>query len=107
MGFFTPSHPSKDSFDNSGAGPIKKKDFFGRYGFGSRISPRVFANRMRYAMMRPAEKEYVKSVMQKFDAPLSKGITREEFQKGLGEMQRNRRDRITDPEIKKIKDLFK
>jgi len=56
--------------------------------------------------MRPAEKEYVKSIMQKFDAPFSEGITRDEFQKGLDEMQRNKRDRITDAEIKKIKELF-
>jgi hypothetical protein len=106
MSFFAPKKqaPSSDQQKPSSSRP--KKNLFSRQG-GRPISQRRFNQRMMYARLRPAEKEYVKSVMKKFDAPYTRGITKEEFNKGLDEMKKNKRDRITDREIKHIKDAFK
>jgi|AntAceMinimDraft_16_1070373.scaffolds.fasta_scaffold00428_3 Ca2+-binding EF-hand superfamily protein len=107
MGFLNSKRSSPASEDSGSKSVGHTRSFFSRHGGGGRISPRRFAVKMRSMRMRPAEKEYVKSVMRKFDAPNSKGITEKEFSKGLDEMKTNKRDRITEREIKKIKKHFK
>lgn len=106
MGFFSTKRSSPASNNSGSKSKGRSRDFFSREGYGGRISPRRFGIKMRSMRMRPAEKEYVKSVMRKFDAPHSRGITEEEFSKGLDEMKINKRDRITDKEIKRIKKHF-
>jgi Ca2+-binding EF-hand superfamily protein len=106
MGFFNVKRPSPASNNSGSKGASHIRDFFSRHGYGGRISPRRFAVKMRSMPMRPVEKEYVKSVMRKFDAPFSRGITKKEFMEGLDEMKKNKRDRITEREIKRIKKHF-
>jgi len=102
MGFFaTRKSAPGDSQSNSG------KTFFDRHGYGGRLSPRRVGRQMNRLRMRPSDREYVKQVMTKFDAPFSRGITEEEFSQGLDEMKKNKRDRITDREIKRIKRIFR
>lgn len=107
MGFFSARQPSKGSNSSGSQSAGSSRSFFSRYGHGGRISPRRLGIKMRTMRMRPAEKEYVKSVMKKFDTPHSRGITEKEFLKGLNEMKTNKRDRIKEREIEQIKKHFK
>lgn len=97
----TSSTPAK-----SGQQTTPSKCLFTRRG-GRPFSQRELSQRMMYARLRPAEKEYVKTVMAKHDTPYSRGVTKEEFHKCLDEMKKNTRDKITDTEIQRIKDVFK
>jgi len=106
MGFFSTRQSSPTPGDSGSKKTGSERSFFSRHGYGGRISPRRFGVKMRTMRMRPAEKEYVKSVMHKFDAPHTRGITEKEFLKGLDEMKINKRDRITEREIKRIKKHF-
>jgi len=94
--------PSKDGSNSTEHG----RDFFSRHSYLGRISPRRFGIKLRSLHMRPAKKEYIKSVMHKFDMPFSRGITKKEFLEGLEEMKTNKRDRIAQREIKRIKKHF-
>jgi len=56
--------------------------------------------------MTPHQKEYIKAVMRKYDKPGSYGITQEEFEKGLKEMEKNPRDSIKPGHVRHIKKHF-
>lgn len=49
-----------------------------------------------------SEKEYVKQVFGGYDYPSSKGVTKEEYKKGMEEMKKNTRDSINDRKLKII-----
>jgi len=96
MGFFS---SNKDS-DNKEA----RKDIFSRHG--GKITKKLFDQHINRLTLRPAQREYVKQVMEKHNARHSKGITRKEFHKGLDEMAKNTRDSIKEREIKRLKKHF-
>lgn len=81
------------------------QDVFSRSG--GRLSMNQFNRIFSRMPLRDIEREYVKRVMERFDQPyFSRGITREEFQKGLDEMLRNTRDPIGRGTIERIKKHF-
>jgi len=88
-------------------GDQEKHGFFDRYGATGRVYPGRFARRMRRVKyLRPYQKEYVTRLMERFHSPTSRGITKKEFEQGLQELKTNKRDRITDRDIEKIKKAF-
>jgi len=82
--------------------------FFNRAGATGKIYPGRFAKRMkRVKYMKPFQKEYVTRLMERYHSATSKGITTKEFEQGLQELKTNKKDRITDRDIEKIKKAFK
>jgi len=74
---------------------------------GGRISKQNLERLIERAPLTQWDKEYVKRVMEKFDNPYySRGITKEEFLKGLSEMEENIRDPLEKREIDRIKKFF-
>lgn len=95
------------SRSNKGGSQNKKpqRDVFSRYG--GRLTQRQFEQRMHRVPLRPEDKEYVKRVMERFDNPhYSRGITKDEFQKGLDEMLKNTRDPIDRQKIERLREHF-
>lgn len=82
-----------------------QRDVFSRYG--GRLTQQQFEQRMQRVPLRSENKEYVKRVMERFDNPhYSRGITKEEFQKGLDEMLKNTRDPIDRQKLERLKKHF-
>jgi len=79
-----------------------KRDIFSSYG--GKISKKRLNRRLDRMPLNTIQKEYVKQVMSKHDRYGSRGITREEFQEGLKEMEVNVRDPIKKEHIRRIKD---
>ena len=73
MGFFS---SNKDSGNKE-----TRKDIFSRHG--GKITKKLFDQHINRLALRPAQREYVKQVMEKHNARHSKGITREEFLKAF------------------------
>jgi len=82
----------------------KQNDVFSRNA--GRLSKKQFGLYLNRVPLRPWEREYIKRVMEKFDTSYSLGITRKEFHKGLDEMAKNPRDRISKAHIERIKKYF-
>lgn len=82
----------------------QRKDVFARSG--GRLTPRQIERYLWRVPLRVSEKEYVERVMEKFDRPYSRWVTREEFFKGLEEMAKNPRDPISKQEVEMIKKYF-
>ena len=96
------------SFGSDGSnGKKPSPDVFSRYG--GRLTGQQFRKRMRRIRMQPRhKKEYVERVMERFDtAPHSRGITRQEFEKGLDEMAKNTRDPIDRENVERLRKHFK
>jgi hypothetical protein len=74
---------------------------------GGRISRERLESFIERAPLNQYDKEYLKQVMKKFDTPYySPGITKEEFLKGLLEVEKNARDSIEKYEVDRIKKFF-
>ena len=83
----------------------KKSNIFDTHG--GKLTKKQFEQRLRRVPLQSWRKEYVKRVMEKFDGPkYSRGITEKEFQQGLDEMAKNKRDRIERKHIERIKKYF-
>ncbi len=82
----------------------KKYNIFGKHG--GKFTRKQFARRLRSVPLQSRQKEYVESVMERFDARHSRGITEEEFHEGLDEMAKNPKDRIDRKHIERIKKHF-
>lgn len=82
----------------------KQNDAFSRHG--GRLSKRQFEQYLNRVPLQSWDREYVKRVMEKFNTSYSRGITRDEFHKGLDEMAKNPRDRINKTKIALIKKYF-
>lgn len=96
---------SNSGFPKKEKNQILKRDVFSRYG--GRLTPEQLKREMWRVPLRPEEREYVKRVMERFDQPyFSRGITREEFYKGLEEMTKNLQDPISPEEVERIKKYF-
>ena len=77
-------------------------DAFSRHG--GKLTRRQFGLYVdRIPHFHPSEREYIKRVMERYDTRTSRFITREEFFKGLDEMEKNKKDPITRQEIERIK----
>jgi hypothetical protein len=88
-----------------GSEKSSRSDIFGRYG--GKITLNQFKEILSRTPMQTTQREYVKRVIEKFHHPYySRGITREEFEKGLDEMLRNTRDPIGRHLIEKIRKRF-
>ncbi|MEA3453228.1 MAG: hypothetical protein U9Q96_02765 [Patescibacteria group bacterium] len=106
MGLFTSRRTSSSSGSSESNSKGSGRNFFDRSRYGGKISSKGFGVKMRSMRLRPVEKEYVKSVMEKFDSHHSRGITKEEFLQGLDEMKANKRDNISDAEVEKLRKHF-
>ncbi|MCP6726928.1 MAG: hypothetical protein KJI69_02710 [Patescibacteria group bacterium] len=83
----------------------KKYSPFGKHG--GKITKKQFEQRLKRVPLQSWRKEYVERVMEKFDEPrYSRGITEKEFNQGLKEMLKNKRDRIEKKHIDRIKKYF-
>jgi len=83
----------------------KKYNFFDKQG--GKLTRRQFEQRLRRVPLQSWQREYVERVMERFDEPRhSRGITQEEFHKGLDEMAENPKDRIDQKHIDRIKKHF-
>ena len=93
------------NFNNKSSGDKNpRRDIFSRHG--GKITKKLFDQHISRLPLRPAQREYVKQVMEKHNARYSIGITREEFHKGLDEMAKNTRDSIKEREIRRLKKHF-
>lgn len=98
MGLFNSKSSKRDSSS-------KRRDIFDKYG--GKLTREQFKRHMWNVPMRTVDKEYVKRVMEKFDVPYySRGITKEEFHKGLDQMLKNTRDPIGRRGIERLKKYF-
>ena len=84
----------------------KRSGFFIRRG--GRAYPKYFDRKVDQMgrSLTPPQKEYVKAVMRKHHKPGSLGVTEKEFEKGLEEMEENRRDSIKPGHVRSIKKHF-
>ena len=82
----------------------KKKDIFERHR--GRLTLRQIEQYLLRVPLFATEREYVERVMEKFDTPYSRWITKEEFLKGLEEMARNPKDPLSKEEVERIKKYF-
>ena len=57
--------------------------------------------------MKAFQKEYVTRLMERYHSSTSRGITKQEFEQGLQELRTNKKDRVTERDIEKIKKAFK
>lgn len=83
---------------------MAKQDAFSRNS--GKLSKRQFEQYLNRVPLRSSQKEYIKRVMEKFNTSYSRGITKEEFYKGLDEMAKNPRDHITSKHIELLKKYF-
>lgn len=83
-----------------------KRDVFSRY-YRERLTPKQLERELWKVPLSRTDKEYVKRVMERFSHPYySQGITREEFERGLKEMEENYNDPIDKKEIERIRKHF-
>lgn len=83
----------------------KKYSIFSKHG--GKLTRKQFEQRLKRVPLQSWRKEYVKRVMEKFDEPrYSRGITEEEFNKGLEAMAKNPRDSINKTHIARIRKHF-
>ena len=82
----------------------KSYDAFSRNN--GKLSKKQFERYLHQVPLQTWEREYVKRVMEKFNTSWSRGISKDEFLKGLDEMAKNPHDQIDANEIKRIKKYF-
>lgn len=72
------------------------------------MSSKRLSTHLRRVPLSPQQREYVRRVMERYDERIrSRGVTREEFHKGLDEMAKNSRDPISRREVETIKKYFR
>lgn len=99
MGFFR-SAPSAGASNEK-----NKRDVFDRYH--GKMTKKEMDWYLERTPLRNTEREYVKSVMDRFDEPhYSRGITREEFKRGLEEMEKDKRDSMDKRKIERVRQHF-
>jgi len=86
----------------------KRPGIFERSWWGQKLTIKDISWHVdRMPGLRPWQKEYVKRVMERFDQPnFSRGVTRDEFNQALDEMEKNTRDPLEKDHIKRIREYF-